>query len=38
VVVPRGDVALQAGDEVVVLATHAEAEDVRSLVGRDLHV
>jgi Trk K+ transport system NAD-binding subunit len=38
VVVPRGNVALEAGDEVVVLATHAEAEDVRSLVGRDLHV
>ncbi|MDZ7705100.1 MAG: chloride channel protein [Trueperaceae bacterium] len=34
VVVPRGDVTLQAGDDVVVLASHEEAEAVRSLVGR----
>jgi len=35
-VVPRGDVVLQSGDDVVVLATHGDAEAVRSLVGRDL--
>ena len=38
VVVPRGDVVLQAGDDVVVLATHGDAEAVRSLLGRDLHL
>ncbi len=37
-VVPRGDVVLQSGDDVVVLATHDDAEAVRSLVGRDIHM
>ena len=35
-VVPRGDVVLRAGDDVVVLTSHEEAEAVRSLLGRDV--
>lgn len=38
VVVPRGNVVLQAGDDIVVLATTEDAEAVRSLVGRDVHM